>query len=172
MTSIEEVQTRAEIDARARGYYLNHNVNFLRDLLEGLKINEERYGYPSCPCRIASGIFEIDRDIICPCEYRDQDVQEFGACFCSLYVSKKVYEEKTELVSIPERRPIEKQFRISDVEEVESNQQIIQSPEKPEIHRKILYCKQCGYVTFREEPPFICPICRAPKERFAEIMLV
>ncbi len=167
MTSLEEVKTRAEIDARARGYYLNYNINFLRDLLEGLKTNEERYGYPSCPCRMASGIFEVDRDIICPCEYRDQDVQEFGACFCSLYVSKKVYEEKIELVSIPERRPSEKQFQISDVAVEQSVNASI-----PKTHRKLLYCKQCGYVTFREEPPFICPICRAPKERFSKITLV
>ena len=167
MTYLEEVKTRADIDARARGYYLNYNINFLRDLLEGLKTNEERYGYPSCPCRMASGIFELDRDIICPCEYRDQDVQEFGACFCSLYVSKKVYEEKIELVSIPERRPSEKLFQISDVAVEKSV-----NASMPKTQRKLLYCKQCGYVTFREEPPYICPICRAPKERFSKITLV
>ena len=92
MTSIDEVRKRAEMDAESRGYKLNPDPVFLNDLLEGLKTNEERYGYPSCPCRFATGIFELDKDIICPCDYRDADVEEFGACYCGLYVSKDIYE--------------------------------------------------------------------------------
>jgi len=38
-------------------------------------------------------------------------------------------------------------------------------------NRKLWYCKQCGYVVFREDAPYICPICRAKKEFFAEIKL-
>ena len=37
--------------------------------------------------------------------------------------------------------------------------------------RSLWYCKQCGYVVFREEAPYICPICKAKKEFFAEIRL-
>ncbi|MEM3551946.1 MAG: ferredoxin-thioredoxin reductase catalytic domain-containing protein [Candidatus Bathyarchaeia archaeon] len=44
----------------------------------------------SCPCRLASGILELDRDIICPCDYRDLDVAEFGACYRGLYVRKGI----------------------------------------------------------------------------------
>jgi ferredoxin-thioredoxin reductase catalytic subunit len=169
LTTFEAVHTRAQINARAHGYYLNYKPIFLKDLLEGLKTNEERYGYPSCPCRIAAGYFELDRDIICPCEYRDQDIQEYGACFCSLYISKQVYEEETELHSIPERRPVEKQFRMFDLESEEKNHLSAHPVERTQTHRELLYCKQCGYVTFREQPPYLCPICKAPKERFANI---
>ncbi len=35
---------------------------------------------------------------------------------------------------------------------------------------KLWYCKQCGYVVYREEPPYLCPICRAKKEFFAPII--
>lgn len=86
MITLEDVRRRAESDAKTHGHYLNPNEEFLKDLLEGLKRNEERYGYPSCPCRLASGKFELDRDIICPCDYRDIDVKEFGACYCALFV--------------------------------------------------------------------------------------
>ncbi len=110
MTTLDEVRRRAESDAKTHGYYLNPDPAFLKDLLEGLKSNEERYGYPSCPCRLASGKFEYDRDIICPCDYRDPDVMEFGACYCGLYVRKDVYEGKT-FSPVPERRPMEKQVR-------------------------------------------------------------
>jgi len=69
LTSIEEAKRRAEEDARSHGYYLTPDSELLRDLLEGLVKNEKRYGYPSCPCRLAAGKLELDRDIICPCDY-------------------------------------------------------------------------------------------------------
>jgi rubrerythrin len=40
-----------------------------------------------------------------------------------------------------------------------------------EIKKKLWYCRQCGYVVFREDPPYICPICKAKREMFAEIAL-
>ena len=39
----------------------------------------------------------------------------------------------------------------------------------PELKKKLWYCKQCGYVVFREDPPYICPICKAKREMFVEI---
>jgi len=65
LITLEKVQERAESDARTHGYYLNPDPGFLHSLLEGLKENEARFGYPSCPCRFASGNFDLDRDIIC-----------------------------------------------------------------------------------------------------------
>ncbi len=111
LTTLENVKKRAENDAKTHGYYLTPDPELLQDLLEGLQKNEERYGYPSCPCRLASGKFELDRDIICPCDYRDPDVDEYGQCYCALYVRKDVIEGKTATQPIPERRPMEKQAR-------------------------------------------------------------
>jgi ferredoxin-thioredoxin reductase catalytic subunit/predicted Zn-ribbon and HTH transcriptional regulator len=175
----EKVRQRAEADARTHGYYLNPDADFLQSLLEGLKKNEERYGYPSCPCRLASGIFEFDRDIICPCDYRDLDVAEYGACYCGLYVRKDVFEGKTPLHPIPERRPLEKQIRAytasseSGMRKVEPSVVSYQKEEtnQTEVVKKFWYCKQCGYVVFREDPPYVCPICKAKREMFGKIEL-
>ncbi|MEM3641943.1 MAG: ferredoxin-thioredoxin reductase catalytic domain-containing protein [Candidatus Bathyarchaeia archaeon] len=171
------MRQRAEADARTYGYYLNPDSEFLQNLLEGLKKNEERYGYPSCPCRLASGNLELDRDIICPCDYRDPDVAEFGACYCGLYVRRDVFEGKTPLQPVPERRPLEKQMRayvvtmptIKQKTEVESTNASEKTAVPSEIRKKFWYCKQCGYVVFREDPPYVCPICKAKRELFAEI---
>jgi rubrerythrin len=38
-----------------------------------------------------------------------------------------------------------------------------------EPKRKLWYCKQCGYVVYRDDPPYICPICKAKREMFAEL---
>ena len=176
MIILEKVRQRAESDAKTYGYYLNPDPDFLKDLLEGLKQNEERYGYPSCPCRLASGKFEFDRDIICPCDYRDPDIVEYGTCYCALYVRKDLFEGKTPILPVPERRPLEKQARAYGMAaetpaEKTSETAITVAQESSEIKPKLWYCKQCGYVVFREDPPYICPICKAKREMFAEITI-
>jgi len=175
LTTLEKVRQRAEADAKTYGYYLHPDPEFLNDLLEGLKKNEERYGYPSCPCRVASGKFEFDRDIICPCDYRDPDVAEFGFCYCGLFVRKDVVEKKLPIHSIPERRPVEKQARAyamaPEVIEKPARATVGVAEETAQVKKKFWYCKQCGYTVFREDPPYICPICKAKRELFAEITI-
>jgi len=175
LITLEKVRQRAESDAKTYGYYLHSDPNFLKDLLEGLKQNEERYGYPSCPCRLASGKFEFDRDIICPCDYRDPDVEEYGACYCALYVRKDLFEGKNPILPVPERRPLEKQTRAYGMTvetpsaEKLSKTAAVGAKATSEVKLKLWYCKQCGYVVFREDPPYVCPICKAKREMFAEI---
>ena len=168
MTGLDDVRRRAEADARSRGYFLNPNPEFLRDLLEGLLENEEHYGYPSCPCRLASGVFDMDRDIVCPCDYRDQDVEEFGSCYCCLYMDFETH-ESGQTRPIPERRPVEKQLAAYG-EEGEEQPAKEGGPEaEAPVARRLMYCRVCGYTVFRDEPPYICPICRAKREMFSEI---
>ena len=176
MMTLEKVRQRAENDAKSHGYYLNPDPEFLKNLLEGIKQNEDRYGYPSCPCRLASGRFEFDRDIVCPCDYRDPDVEEHGYCYCALYVRKDVFEGKTSIVPILERRPLEKQVRshtVSAKTTAEKPSEAITgaAEESSGVKMEMWYCKQCGYVCFREEPPYVCPICKAKREMFARITI-
>ena len=175
MTTIEQVRKRAEADAKTYGYYLTPQADLLQMFIEGLKTNEDRYGYPSCPCRLATGSIEIDSDIICPCDYRDPDVAQYGACYCRLYVNKAVFESKN-LPEVPERRPIEKQERAYGTSatkqapaQTTQEKPASPQPQKTEVKKKLWYCKQCGYVVYREDPPYVCPICKAKREFFAEI---
>ncbi len=91
-----------------KGYYFNKDKERTFELLEGLLENKERYGYMVCPCRLASGEREYDKDIICPCVYREPDVEEYGSCYCNLYVSKEWNEENIPHDYVPERRPPDK----------------------------------------------------------------
>jgi ferredoxin-thioredoxin reductase catalytic subunit len=91
-----------------KGYYFNRDMDMTMGLLESLLENKRRYGYMACPCRLANGDIDKDRDIVCPCVYREPDVQEYGACFCALYVSKAWNRGEIEHVTVPERRPVEK----------------------------------------------------------------
>lgn len=92
--------------AESQGVQLNKDREYVVEILEGLLRNESRYGYRSCPCRLATGIREKDADIICPCAYRDPDLEEYGSCYCRLYVSKEWNEEKTDHRKVPERRRV------------------------------------------------------------------
>ncbi len=91
-----------------RGYYFNSDMTMTTEILKGLLKNKARYGYMTCPCRLASGVREKDRDIICPCAYREPDVKEYGSCYCNLYVSKDWNEGRIPHAIVPERRPPEK----------------------------------------------------------------
>lgn len=93
-----------------RGYFFNRDKEQVMELIESLLQNKERHGYMCCPCRLSSGDREKDKDIICPCVYRAPDVEEYGSCYCNLYVSRDWNEDKIPHRYVPERRPPGKLF--------------------------------------------------------------
>jgi ferredoxin-thioredoxin reductase catalytic subunit/rubredoxin len=157
---VEKLYNKLYKEAEGAGYHLNPDADFAKDLVRSLLVNEKRYGYQACPCRLATGKKSEDLDIICPCDYRDSDLNEYGACFCGLYVSKEIVDGKKELQSIPERRPSkEERVKMKDAEI---------TPLK--LTKPVWRCKVCGYLCGRDEPPEICPICKVKKDRFERFM--
>ena len=112
-------------NAQDNRYYLCPDPQLFSDLIDGLTTNTGRYGYGSCPCRVASGVKTYDADIICPCEYRDADVDEYGMCYCGLFVNEKIKNNPSQMGPIPERRPQE----VIDAA-------LVASEKKPMYHRK------------------------------------
>ena len=106
MSEAEELHDRLKKVQELKGYYFNKDKKRVLELLEALIVNKKRYGYMSCPCRLASGDREKDKDILCPCVYRAPDVEEYGSCYCNLYVSRTWNEGKISQVYVPERRPL------------------------------------------------------------------
>ncbi|MGQ9788125.1 MAG: ferredoxin-thioredoxin reductase catalytic domain-containing protein [Candidatus Hadarchaeaceae archaeon] len=153
---VDRLYKRLKSEGEAAGYYLNGNVDFVKSLVKELLINERRYGYRSCPCRLAFGKKEEDLDIICPCDYRDADLSGYGTCYCGLYVSKEVLDGEIKLKSIPERRPP------PETKERAKTTNLI----PPALSLPVWRCTVCGYLCAREAPPEICPICKAEKDRF------
>ena len=58
---IEKTYKKLKTDTEKKGYFLNPDEKFTKELIKGLLINERRYGYQSCPCRLASGRKSEDR---------------------------------------------------------------------------------------------------------------
>ena len=59
--------TFATMVAKNQGWKLSSEQQFLKDLVEGLNTNWNRYGYFLCPCRDSDGSREADATVICPC---------------------------------------------------------------------------------------------------------
>jgi ferredoxin-thioredoxin reductase catalytic subunit len=154
---IDRTYDRLKKDAESVGYHLNTDVAFVKELIEGILTNEERYGYWACPCRLASGNKEDDLDMICPCDYRDPDLEVYGACYCALYISDEVLSGGKELTSILDRRPPPEK-RVKSKKKGRMNTHELSYP--------VWRCKVCGYLCAREDPPGVCPICKAKKDRF------
>jgi ferredoxin-thioredoxin reductase catalytic subunit len=110
MTTVDELAALLRKTQEPKGYFFNRDGEMVRELLNGLLANRARYGYMSCPCRLASGDREKDRDIVCPCLYRQTDVEAYGTCFCGLYATRAWNEGKVPYRPVPERRPPEKLF--------------------------------------------------------------
>ena len=104
MNEVEKLYETLRKIQEPKGYYFNKDKKRVFELLEALLLNKKRYGYMSCPCRLALGDREKDQDIVCPCVYREPDVKEYGSCYCNLYVSKEWNEEKIPHEYVPERR--------------------------------------------------------------------
>ena len=161
---IDDLYQRLYQEAEDGGYHLNPDVEFTKELLKGILVNQKRYGYWACPCRLASGEKSEDLDLICPCDYRDADVDEHGACYCALYVSQAVLDGRQEVGSIPERRPPREERAQMKAGEGQPTRGIV-SPSKP-----VWRCRVCGYLCARDGPPEVCPVCKAKKDRFERFM--
>lgn len=110
MNNVDKLYEMLRKVQEPKGYFFNKDRKQVLELLEALLVNKARYGYMSCPCRLASGNREKDKDIFCPCVYRGPDVEEYGSCYCNLYVSKEWNEGKISHEYVPERRSPEKMF--------------------------------------------------------------
>lgn len=142
-------------------YRLNPDEEFTKNLIRGLIKNEQRYGYRACPCRLASGKRDEDLDIVCPCDYRDVDLDEFGACYCALYVSDAIAKGTKQAGPVPDRRPPRPVRGAAPATKVIQPQGPI-----PALPLPVWRCRVCGYLCARDQPPGICPICKATKDRF------
>ena len=183
MSDKDKILAEIQQNAEANGYFLCPDKELLDDLIEGLDMNKDRYGYGSCPCRIGCGLKRYDADIICPCEYRDADVNEFGMCYCGLFVSESIKNDPSKLTPIPERRPIEAQDAAMEAKErLERGEELPEASYDPGTQPSaattealstnepasipVWRCKICGYLCARELPPPICPICKAKSDKF------
>ena len=130
-------------DAVKGGYILNTDDEVVLSLVEGLVTNNDRYGIESCPCRLYKGTNDENMDIVCPCVYRDDDLAEYGACYCALYIASEKDAETQK--QVPERRP--------KIEERKKGGDKTRSFDKATLAYPVYRCSVCGYLCANNNPP-------------------
>ncbi len=160
MRSSKQIEDEIRAVADADGYTLNPDREVTGGIIEGIAANEEKLGYWRCPCRMSAGDRVQDLDIICPCQYRDADLRDYGRCYCALYVDQKYLDAGSPGDPIPERRPAAKLAKRQPTGDDEMTEQQGTGP------ITVWRCTVCGYLCARADAPHVCPICRAKQDKF------
>ena len=71
-------------------FKITEDIELKKEILQGLKDNQEKYGKRYCPCVNPS---EYNDDYVCPCKDFKENVKPGESCHCGLYIKEK---EKTQ----------------------------------------------------------------------------
>jgi len=85
--------------------HLHRGCCLRQELIAGLLTNEPGTATGPVPADWLRVTRQMTWILSAPGDYRDADLEEYGACFCSLYVSDAVAKGERMVSSIPERRP-------------------------------------------------------------------
>ncbi|UCH42418.1 MAG: hypothetical protein JSW16_06265 [Dehalococcoidales bacterium] len=70
-------------------FVLNPDESHVSTVIDGLFANEKEYGLKLCPCRLRDGTRKLDLELICPCNFKTQDVwRDEGRCWCGLFIKR------------------------------------------------------------------------------------
>ena len=85
----EELKTAWKNFTHNNDFILNIDEDFIEMVIDGVLMNEEQYGLKLCPCRLRDGTRKRDLELICPCNFKSQDVwKKEGRCWCGLFIKR------------------------------------------------------------------------------------
>ena len=70
-----------------KNYALNPSWMMSTNLEIWLSEMEATFGKRYCPCFEPSGDAKLDKQMMCPCEFIDDEIKEYGTCHCALFGS-------------------------------------------------------------------------------------
>lgn len=71
--------------ARNRGWSVNPRWMIYTNLKLWIADSEAMYGRRYCPCYEPSGNPDLDRKLICPCQFAQAEIDTTGWCHCTLF---------------------------------------------------------------------------------------
>ena len=88
----EELVNIYERFAKNKDFMLNPDKEHLEFIIQGILTNEKKFGMRLCPCRVRDGTKQRDLELICPCNFKSQEIwTEKGACWCGLFVKREKF---------------------------------------------------------------------------------
>ncbi|MFA6191691.1 MAG: ferredoxin-thioredoxin reductase catalytic domain-containing protein [Sulfurimonas sp.] len=73
--------------AKQKNYALNPSWMMSTNLEIWLSELEATFGKRYCPCFEPSGDAELNKKMLCPCEFIEDEIKEYGTCHCALFGS-------------------------------------------------------------------------------------
>ncbi|MFH1237057.1 MAG: ferredoxin-thioredoxin reductase catalytic domain-containing protein [Candidatus Aenigmatarchaeota archaeon] len=90
VSELENMITLWNKFADKKDFALNPDKNHVGLIFKGLRVNEKKYGIKLCPCRLRDGTKDGDLKLICPCNFKAQDIwADEGRCWCGLFMKIK-----------------------------------------------------------------------------------
>lgn len=83
--SAKKQQRWLEKYCEQKNYALNPSWMMLTNLKSNLCEMEATFGKRYCPCFEPSGDEALDKKMMCPCEFIDDEIAEYGTCHCALF---------------------------------------------------------------------------------------
>lgn len=84
----DRIRQQLEEYVADKPFRLNPDTSVIDRVVQGLAKRQETTGMATCPCRMATGKPEADKNIVCPCIYHEREITEKGACHCLLFVAE------------------------------------------------------------------------------------
>ena len=85
----QEILKAFEEFCRDNEFELNPDKTHVEECIDGILENEKKYGLKYCPCRIVSGDFQKDLELLCPCNFTIQEKYKAQEeCWCGLFVKR------------------------------------------------------------------------------------
>lgn len=76
--------------AENKGYALNPSWMMRTNLALWLNEMELTFGKRYCPCFEPSADEALNKSMLCPCKYIDEEIKRYGSCHCALFGSPKL----------------------------------------------------------------------------------
>lgn len=85
----EEFRKALERFTENNDFVLNPDKKHVNIVIDGVFENEKEFGLKLCPCRLSDGTKEMDLSLICPCNFKIQEVWlKENRCWCGLFVKR------------------------------------------------------------------------------------
>ena len=85
----EQIRAAWERFAENNDFKLNPDSDHVDFIIKGVLAQEKSFGLKLCPCRLRDGTREGDLKLICPCNFKSQEIwSKEGRCWCGLFVKR------------------------------------------------------------------------------------
>ena len=92
----EVIRRRIHKYAERAGVRLNPQSEIVEAVFSRMAERKVHEGEFYCPDREATGEHDLDRKIVCPCEFHLKEIAEEGRCRCGLFVRSEEEPDKGE----------------------------------------------------------------------------